>query len=73
MDNVVDVLIDRFFDDQDDATEQHRSIKAMFETIAKEPVMNCSELNSRMQSLGWQDFKLDEHTFKLIMLVLGGR
>jgi hypothetical protein len=45
----------------------------MFETMAKEPIANCRELNSRMHSLGWDDFELDEHTFKLVMLVLGGR
>jgi hypothetical protein len=73
MDNVVDIIIDRLWDEQNDATQQHRCIRAMFETIAKESVRNCPELNSRMQSLGWDDFELDEHTFKLVMLVLGDR
>jgi hypothetical protein len=73
MDNVVDILVDRLLEEQSDVTQQHRSIRAMFETIAKEPVGNCRELNNRMQSLGWDDFELDDHTFKLVMLVLGER
>ena len=71
MDNVVDILVDRLLEGQSDVTQQHRSIRAMFETIAKEPIGNCRELNRRMQSLGWDDFELDDHTFKLVMLVLG--
>jgi hypothetical protein len=73
MDNVVDILIDRLLDEQGDAGKQHRSIRAMFETIAKEPVGDYRELNRRMQSLGWDDFELDDHTFKMVMLVLGER
>jgi hypothetical protein len=71
MDDVVDIIIDRLLDEQSDATQQHSCIMAMFETIAKESVRNCRQLNNRMQSLGWDDFELDEHTFKLVMLVLG--
>jgi hypothetical protein len=73
MDNVVDILVDRLFDEQSDVTQHHSCIRNMFETMAKEPIANCRELNSRMHSLGWDDFELDEHTFKLVMLVLGGR
>jgi hypothetical protein len=73
MDGVVDILIDRLLDAPSDATKQIRCFRAMFETISKEPVGNCSELNSRMHSLGWDDFELDDHTFKMVMLVLGER
>ena len=73
MDNVIDILVDRLFDEQSHASTHHDCFKAMFETIAKESISNCSELNSRMQSLGWDDFILDEHTFKLVKLVLGER
>lgn len=70
MDNIADILVERLLDEQKDATKFHYYIRAMFETMADKPVENCQELNSRMQLQGWDDFEVDEHTFKLVMLVL---
>jgi hypothetical protein len=40
MDNIADILVERLFDEQKDATKFHSYIRAMFETIADKPVEN---------------------------------
>ncbi len=70
MDDIMTIVAERLFGDRKDANKLHYCIRTMFETIAKEPVRNCKELTHRMQSLGWDDFVMDEHTFKLVMLAL---
>jgi hypothetical protein len=48
-------------------------IPLCFETLVNiiflNPVLNCQELNRSMQSLGWHNFKIDEHTFNLVKLL----
>jgi hypothetical protein len=45
------------------------SIEAIFNIISLYPGLNCLDLNKKMQTLGWPDFEIDDHTFKLIELV----
>jgi len=70
MDTIADILVERLFDEQEDATKFHYYIRAMFETVASKPVENCQELNRQMQLQGWENFEMDNHTFELVKLVL---
>ena len=70
MDNIAKILVERLFNDQNDATRFHSYIRTMLETMTVNPVESCQELNRRMQLQGWVDYEIDEHTFKLVMLVL---
>ena len=44
-------------------------IQAVANIIYSYPNLSCQELNKRMISKGWHNFKIDEHSFKLIKLV----
>jgi hypothetical protein len=70
MDDILTIVAERLFDDSLDPDKLHYCIRAMFETITNEPVGTCTELNQRMQALGWNNFAIDDHTFKLVMLTL---
>jgi hypothetical protein len=39
-------------------------------SISGEPHMTLDEINTTMESLGWDDFKLDDHTLQLIFALL---
>lgn len=69
MDQVIKILAERL---------EGKGIKAAKIPSCVETIMNinflysipsCRELNSRMRSLGWINFEIDDHTFKLVKLI----
>lgn len=39
-------------------------------SISVDPHMSLDEINNSMESLGWDDFQLDDHTLRLILSIL---
>ena len=39
-------------------------------SISTDPHMSLDEINNSMESLGWDDFQLDDHTLRLILSTL---
>jgi len=42
-------------------------LRDIINIIGNNQVQDIKELNGRIQSLGWNDFELDEYTFQLII------
>ncbi len=42
-------------------------LRDIINIIGDNQVQDIKELNGRIQSLGWNDFELDEYTFQLII------
>ena len=69
MDQIIKILAERL----EDKGIKTAKIPSCVETIMNinflYTIPNYRELNSRMQSLGWSNFEIDDHTFKLIKLL----
>jgi hypothetical protein len=46
-------------------------MKDLANSLAPNPDMNFSQVNERLKYLGWNDVKLDYHTFQLAIECLG--
>ena len=42
-------------------------IRSLANTISGMPDMTLGEVRKRLQSLGWDDFELDDHTLQLVI------
>lgn len=45
-------------------------IRNLANSVSADPYMTLNELNGIMESLGWNDFTLDDHTLHLIITLL---
>ena len=69
MDQIIKILVERLEGKGMEATKIPSCIETICNISFLYPVPNCRELNRRMQSLGWIDFEIDDHTFKLVKLI----
>ena len=44
-------------------------IKSLANTMISDENLSLQELNTRLETLGWDDFELDHQTFQLIMVI----
>ena len=63
------IIVKRLEEDGIDPDKIPACIETIVNILFLYPVLNCRKLNARMQSLGWHNFEMDEHTFKLIKLI----
>ena len=68
MDQILNIIVGRLKEGGIDPVKIPSCIENVFNITFLYPVVSYRELNTRMQSLGWQNFQIDEHTFKLIKL-----
>jgi hypothetical protein len=66
-DKMMRTVIDRLVGKGMDITSILNYIRDLAYIISFKKLSNLQGLNRRMQLLGWDDFKLDEHTFLLIL------
>jgi len=66
-DKMMRTVIDRLVGKGMDITSIPNYIRDLAYIISFKKLSNLQGLNRRMQLLGWDDFKLDEHTFLLIL------
>ena len=45
-------------------------IRNVANSVSTDPHMSLDEINDSMESLGWDDFQLDDHTLRLILSIL---
>jgi hypothetical protein len=71
LDLIIKIIIKRLVGIGIDPGKIPACIEIIVYSIFLNPLMNYQELNRKMQLLGWHDFKIDEHTFQLVKLILG--
>ena len=69
MDTIIDVMVNRLVSKGIEITSIPALIRNLANTIADNPNIELSELNDRMQSLGWNNIDLDEHSFQLVIAI----
>ncbi|MBE9573625.1 MAG: hypothetical protein IMF20_00660 [Proteobacteria bacterium] len=67
MEQLMKLLIDHLASKGMEVTTIPAYIRNFAHTFVAHPSMNLQELNSHLQLLGWDDFKLDNDTFYLIL------
>jgi hypothetical protein len=68
LDRILNIIVGRLKEGGIDPVKIPSCIETVFNITFLYPVVSYHELNTKMQSLGWQNFQIDEHTFKLIKL-----
>jgi len=69
LDQIVKIIVGRLEEEGVDPDNIPSCIEAAANIIFCNPILSCQELNKRMISRGWHNFKIDEHSFKLIKLI----
>lgn len=69
LEQIIQIIVERLEKKGMDLNKIPACIEAIFNIISLYSVSSCWELNEKMQTLGWPDFTIDDHTFKLIKLV----
>jgi len=67
MERLIKLLINRLASKGMEVTSIPAYIRNFAHTLVAHPSMSLQELNSHLQLLGWDDFKLDNDTFFLIL------
>jgi hypothetical protein len=66
LNRVTEVLIQRLEEKGLPATEIPGFIRSVMIVMADNPPMSLEEINKRLHVIGWDSFKLDDHTLQLI-------
>lgn len=66
MDELIRVLINRLVNKGMEITSIPAYVRDIANTIAINGYLGPSALNRRLETLGWDDFKLDEYTLELV-------
>ncbi len=66
MDELVRILINRLVNKGMEVTSIPAYVRDIANTIAVNGYLSPSALNQRLETLGWDDFKLDEYTLELV-------
>jgi len=69
MDRFIRVLIERLVQKGMEITNIPAYIRNLVNYIVVNPSISVSELNRRLHLLGWDDMKLDDYTFQLILAI----
>ena len=69
MDQIIKILVSRLEDKGIETTKIPSCIETIMNISFIYTIPNYQELNRRMRSLGWFNFEIDDHTFKLVKLI----
>ena len=69
MDQIIEILVERLEGKGINAAKIPSCVETIMNVNFLYPIPNHRELNRRMQSLGWSNFEIDDHTFKLVKLI----
>ncbi len=69
MEQLITILMQRMARKGMEITAIPAYIRDLANTIVAHGCPNLQELNRRLQSLGWDDFKLDDYTLQLIIAI----
>jgi hypothetical protein len=71
VDELINILIERLVNKGLEITSIPAYVRDLANTIAVNGNWGPSELNRRLQTLGWDDFEIDEYTLDLVAAILG--
>jgi hypothetical protein len=69
LDQILKIIVERLEEKEIDPGKIPSCVETIVYNIFLNPVITYQELNRKMQSLGWHNFEIDEHTLKLIKLI----
>ena len=69
MDHIIKIIVERLEQEGFESVKIPSYIQAVANLLFLKPDLDSEELNMRMQSIGWHNLEIDEHTFKLLKLV----
>lgn len=69
MDCITKTLVERLVGKGMEISSIPNYLKILVITLAANAPLSLQELNMRLESLGWDDFELDNHTLQLVMAV----
>ena len=69
LDQIVNIVVERLEAEGVDPGKIPACIESAINIIFCYPILSYQEFNKRMKSRGWLNFKIDEHTFKLVKLI----
>jgi len=69
MDQIIKILVSRLEDKGIESVKIPSCIETIMNINFTYTIPNYEELNRRMRSLGWFNFEIDDHTFKLVKLI----
>ncbi|MGD8228795.1 MAG: hypothetical protein PVI20_13515 [Desulfobacteraceae bacterium] len=70
MDQVIRALVDRLLDKGMQIDAIPAFIRNALNAVAAKRFITLEELKEEMQSLGWHEFELDDHTYQLILATI---
>ena len=70
MERLTTILIQRMVRKGMEITTIPTYVRDLVNTLAVNGYLSLQELNGRLQSLGWDDFELDDYTLQLIMAIV---
>ena len=70
MDEIIKIVVKRLAENGVAVNRIPACVAAMWEALVDFPIRGNQELNHLMQTLGWNGFKMDEHTFNLFTLII---
>jgi len=69
MENLIKILVKRLAGKGMEISTIPAFIRDVANTVAANGNSNLQELNMRLESLGWDDFELDDYTLQLIIAI----
>ena len=69
MDQIIKIIVSRLEDKGIESVKIPSCIETIMNISFIYTIPNYQELNRRMRSLGWFNFEIDDHTFKLVKLI----
>ena len=69
MEDLIGILIERLTGKGMEVSAIPAFIRDLANTIVAHGYSSLQELNGRLQSLGWDDFELDDYTLQLIIAI----
>jgi len=70
MNQIVKILVKRLEEEGIENTKIPNCVETIWNIFYLYPITSCEALNSHMQTMGWHNFKMDDHTFKLVRLMV---
>jgi len=69
LDQIIKIIVGRLEELGIDPVKIPSCIETIVNIIFLDPVLDCRGLKIRMQTIGWPNFEIDEHTFNLVKLI----
>jgi len=69
LDHILRIVVGRLKEKDIEPGKIPSCLETILYNILLRPAITYQELNRKMQSIGWQNFEIDEHTLNLVKLI----